>query len=79
MAYVQCTLRRGQVRHVSWIPHKYAKYGRLLRLREGDEWQDGWIVEAVHSFTIQESELPYVVAQVRNHRRATGDADRRAT
>lgn len=35
----------GGVRwQVSWIPLKFAKTGMILKLKEGDKWDDGWVV-----------------------------------
>jgi hypothetical protein len=31
----------------SWIPSSFAFVGNRLRLKENDEWTDGWIVEEV--------------------------------
>ncbi len=47
--HVQCTLVKGAAKQVSWIPAKFAKAGRPIKLKEGDEWEDGWIVEHVGS------------------------------
>lgn len=37
----QCTLRRGNVHTVSWIPSKYAIEGKYIKLKD----VDGWLVE----------------------------------
>ena len=31
----------------SWIPEKFAKKGKVLELKEGDKWEDGWKVYSV--------------------------------
>lgn len=47
--YVQCRLKR-EVRRgifqsmVSWLPDKFAAKGRILRLKNRGEWEDGWQV-----------------------------------
>jgi len=46
----QCVLvnagRKSQRVKTSWIPEKFAELGKVLKLKEGDEWEDGW--EVVH-------------------------------
>jgi len=42
--YVQCTLKRGSAIQTSWIPEKFAKVGKNIKLKSGDSWEDGWIV-----------------------------------
>lgn len=44
--HVQCKLRRvnGDIDH-SWIPQKFAKKGKFLKLKnENGEWENGWEV-----------------------------------
>jgi hypothetical protein len=44
--HVQCQLRRGDTITHSWIPQKYAKKGKYLKLKgEDGVWVDGWLVE----------------------------------
>jgi len=45
--YKQCVLRRGSVEQTSWIPEKFAVIGKTLKLKIGDEWDDGWVVKFV--------------------------------
>jgi hypothetical protein len=44
----QCTLKRATAWHtseqVSWIPEKFAKVGKVVKLKEDGEWEDGWVV-----------------------------------
>ena len=68
--HVQCRLSRGTERTVSWIPKEGAVIGAILRLKEGDVWEDGWQVTSVGS------ELDSKVVQERandhrRHRKAT--------
>lgn len=53
----QCELHRGPVRTCSWLPERYAKRGRYLKLKTGDQWQDGWRVAAVGSWRMAEAEV----------------------
>jgi len=43
MNYTQCKLRKGSLNQVTWIPSKFAKVGKVLRLKN----DDGWVVEEV--------------------------------
>jgi len=43
--YVQCRLSRGNQGTYSWIPKKFAIVGKVLLLKEGEEWEDDWKVE----------------------------------
>lgn len=50
MTYRQCSLVNGRGRRrVAWIPDRFATVGRLLRLKDGGEWSNGWRVERVFS------------------------------
>ena len=44
--YKQCTLRQLKSNWVrtSWIPEQFAVEGRILEIKEGEEWTDGWKV-----------------------------------
>ena len=48
MFYRQCSLEKktpeGTLNQVSWIPEEFAKKGKFIKLKEGEEWQDGWKV-----------------------------------
>jgi hypothetical protein len=76
--YRQCQLvrphGRGEMRQTSWIPEAFAVVGKVLRLREADDWQDGWVVSAVGPFRRAFEELPDPHGDIKRHRRATGDA-----
>jgi len=37
--YVQCTMRRGNTEHTAWIPEKFAKVGKYIRIKEVDGWK----------------------------------------
>ena len=42
----QCRLKKGNTETVSWIPTKFAKKGKYLKLKNNrtNEWEDGWQV-----------------------------------
>jgi hypothetical protein len=77
--YKQVTLARsateGLEMRVSWIPEEFAEEGRFLKLRINGIWENGWHVVKVHGATV---EGPiHVTRDIREHRRATGDAIRK--
>lgn len=51
LLYRQCRLvkqiRDGEMIQTSYIPAEFAKHGRIVKIREGDTWDDGWQVRIV--------------------------------
>lgn len=45
--YTQCTLKKDITTQVSWIPQEFAKKGKILELKEGQNWQNGWEVISI--------------------------------
>lgn len=48
---VQCRLRKqkptpesGFSYQVTWLPEKFATVGRIVKLKKGEQWDDGWEV-----------------------------------
>jgi len=39
MNHRQCKLKKGNIYQVSWIPEKYSKIGKYLKLKNDDGWQ----------------------------------------
>jgi len=35
----QCKLKKGNSYQVSWIPEKYAKIGKYLKIKENNGWE----------------------------------------
>lgn len=64
-------MRKNNAFRVSWIPAKFAKVGQVLKLKDNNEWDDGWIVEWT-GFTEQHLEDPRKA--IREHRKRTGDS-----
>ena len=62
MKHVQCLLQKGETKQMAWIPEKFAKRGKVVRLRD----EDGWRVVETH--TSKPSE--YVREHERDHRTA---------
>lgn len=46
--YKQCKLEKGDRATTSWIPEKHAVRGRILKLKENDQWDDDWLVKEVY-------------------------------
>ena len=69
--HTQCRLSRGDRRLVTWLPSAFAKVGGYLKLRSrGEEWEDGWHVDAAHHTMASD----FVIARERdhlNHRKVT--------
>lgn len=53
----QCVLKKGTKVQVSFLPEKYAKEGKFVKLRDGNEWEDGWKVNMVSSLRVPTSEV----------------------
>lgn len=64
----------GILKQMVWIPSKYAVLGEVIKIRENDEWIDGWVVKQVSIQELMESELPDFRKSVRVHRNNTGDS-----
>ena len=52
--FAQCTLKKklsetSAIIEVSWIPVKFAKKGKFLKLKRNKKWDNGWEVIAVGS------------------------------
>ena len=77
--YAQCAMRRivadTSVVTTAYIPTKFAKVGRVLKLKDSDDhWVDGWVVETVSGVIVQGDRVPNYRKAIRNHRKSTGDS-----
>lgn len=46
----QCSLERCGTRIVSWLPAKFAKLGKVLKLKNSaGNWDDGFLVKGVYA------------------------------
>lgn len=52
---------------------KYAAEGSVIKIKCGEEWEDGWIVDEVFR-TVDEERLTYPPHEIRQHRKNTGDS-----
>ena len=75
--YKQCKLEKpvknGKLVQTTFLPEKFAKKGKFLKLKEADEWVDGWEVIEVSKTFVNKDQLPDVNKAVRLHRKNTGD------
>jgi len=39
MKYVQCIMEKGNLQQTSWVPEKFAKMDKFLRLKDDDGWK----------------------------------------
>lgn len=44
--YRQCRLQRGNTETVSWIPSEFAKTGRVISLKDKEQWTDWKVLSA---------------------------------
>lgn len=47
--YMRCAINYGHKIDVAWIPEKFAKKGKWLKIKQDGVWEDGWQVMAVFS------------------------------
>ena len=66
--YQQCKLRKGNLRMISWLPVRYAKVNKILKIKKEGVWQDGWIVLDKYWEEITEEKLKLVRDQCFNTR-----------
>jgi hypothetical protein len=46
--YCQCSMSRGNVHTIAYLPEKYAVLDKVLKIKQADEsWEDGWVVKSV--------------------------------
>lgn len=55
--FKQCVLKKGNVQTTSWIPDKYAKQGKYVKLKENGKWDDGWKVMEVGEMAKEEEDV----------------------
>ena len=67
--YRQCYLRNQGRFQTSWIPAEFAEVGMILKIKDDrDQWENGWVVEAVYS---ESEEVPDIRKAIRVHRTRT--------
>jgi hypothetical protein len=71
MTYTQCALaKRGSV-GVVWIPTKFANKGKFIKIKQGDAWDDGWLVE--ETYTARDAQYLNEHSQDYKHTRKASD------
>lgn len=73
--FSQCKLRRGEASQITWIPQRYAKKGKPLRLKDGGVWEDGWVVDEVYSSETEE--VVRALARAHKHMSSVTDIPKR--
>jgi len=55
--YRQCKLEKSKEITTSWIPEKFAKKGRIIKIRENKQspWNNGWTITSVGTRMNRES------------------------
>jgi|GEM_PF-1909788 hypothetical protein len=71
MLFKQCTLAKGNIKEVSWIPWKFAKKNKPIKLKLNGNWEEGWIVEKVGENSVNEEYLLEFQNNYKNHRTIT--------
>lgn len=72
MFYQQVKLKKGSREQVSWVPDNFAKKGKVLKLKEGDTWENGWEVTWVfRDITLSHAEVMIENVQHKHHREVT--------
>lgn len=65
--YTQCLLRKNNTEQVAYIPSKFAKLNKILKI-SGD---NGWIVIQIGQCT---DVVPNIRKAIKEHRKSTGDS-----
>ena len=59
------------ITHVSLLPEKFAKAGKLVEIEHNGEWRT-WLVQTASDSIVVDPVGPRIL--IRHHRRATGDS-----
>lgn len=55
----QCKLQKGITFQYSWIPDKYAKLGKYIKLKDDDGWEVVEVFSIMDSKKVQERSTDY--------------------
>lgn len=82
VGYRQCrlkrTLKESTCHQTSYIPEPFCVEGKVLKLKNSNgEWENGWVVEQASSHRVEHDELPDAHQEIKSHRKATGDSQRK--
>ncbi len=46
--YTQCKLSKNNIIQITWLPSEFAVVGRIVKLKETGDWDDGWKVDEAY-------------------------------
>ena len=69
--YQQCVLSKRNITTFSWVPVKKIKRGAVLKIKENDEWSEGWKVVQAYGMQITEEKLDMLKKQHKDTRKAS--------
>jgi hypothetical protein len=55
----QCKLQKGITFQMSWIPEKFAKVGKFVKLKDDDGWEVVEVYATMDSKKVQERSIDY--------------------
>lgn len=55
--YRQCFITNGKRHDVVWLPERFASEGKTIKIRDGGDWEDGWIVQKVSTIRLSDEEV----------------------
>lgn len=53
----QCSLSRGVVKTIAWLPERYAVKGNYVEIKQNGKWVNGWLVEVVSDISMTYEEV----------------------
>lgn len=59
MNHCQCKLKKGNKYQISWIPEKYSKVGKFLKILDENGWEVIEVNSKMDSKKIQERSVDY--------------------
>lgn len=74
MKYKQCLLKKESQELVTWIPEKFAKKNKFIKIKdELGEWTNGWKILSVYdAITLNEKQMK-VESEAYKHQREVSD------
>lgn len=54
MNYRQCLMVKRGTEQTAWIPEKFSKTNKVLKIKIDGEWDEGWEVRAVYEPAVEE-------------------------
>lgn len=77
--YKQCMLQRSLGdkigKTIVWIPEKFAIENKYLKIKKGENWENGWLVKKVYDDNrVKEKEILDSHKVTKSHKKKTGDS-----